>query len=127
MAQTAVHEDYLGPMFLLPAEKAAGEIGKTGTKTMLQILDEIRADKKLAGSAHWSDSNKLKDGVLKRAPDEMIKYASQFTVSADQIEEKYAELVNIAGKNRGFFFFFCILQLDVYFISKESKLTCMNL
>ncbi|BDD58748.1 hypothetical protein MAP00_004003 [Monascus purpureus] len=96
LAQTAVHEDYIAPLYLVPAEKAAGGVGKRGEKTLLHILDEIHADKKLASSAHWSDRNKFKDGVMTRAPDEMIKYASQFTISGDQLEEKNAELVNLA-------------------------------
>lgn len=102
LAETAIHEDYIAPLYLVPAEKAAGGVGKRGEKTLLQILDEIHADKKLASSAHWSDRNKFKDGVMTRAPDEMIKYASQFTISGDQLEEKNAELVNLAGENQSF-------------------------
>lgn len=98
LAQTAVHEDYLSPLFLEPAQKAAGGVGKPGKKTMLQILEEIRSDKKLANSVHWSDNNKFRDGVMNRAPEEMIKHASQFTVAADQLQEKNAELINTAGE-----------------------------
>ncbi|PYH96124.1 hypothetical protein BO71DRAFT_482315 [Aspergillus ellipticus CBS 707.79] len=94
LAQTAVHEDWIGPLFFQPVEKAAGGIGKPGKKSMLQILEEIRADKKLMGSSHWTDSTRMKNGVLKRASDEMIKYAAEFTVSADQVEQKIAEIIN---------------------------------
>jgi len=59
-------------------------------------LDEIRADKKLSNAAHWDDENKVRDGVMVRAPDEMIKYASQFKVEPDELEEKAAEMVNAA-------------------------------
>lgn len=90
----------MGRLYLLPVEKAAGGIGNPGKKTMLQILNEIRADKKLAESAKWEDGQKIRDGVLKRAPDEMIKYAAQFSVSAEQMEEKLAEVLNIVGKHR---------------------------
>ena len=98
LAQTAVHEDWTGPRFLFPAEKAAGGVGKPGKKTMLQLLEEAAADKKLARSATWEDGNKLRDGVLKRAPEEMIKYAAQFTVSEEQVQEKFAETVDTCGK-----------------------------
>lgn len=98
LAQTAVHEDWTGPRFLFPAEKAAGGVGKPGKKTMLQLLEEAAADKKLATSATWEDGNKLRDGVLKRAPEEMIKYAAQFTVSEEQMQEKFAETVDTCGK-----------------------------
>ncbi|KAE8150168.1 hypothetical protein BDV25DRAFT_154887 [Aspergillus avenaceus] len=94
LAQAAVHDDWTGTKFLVPAEKAAGGIGKQGKKSMLQILEEIRADTKLATSAHWEDSNKMRDGILVRAPDEMIKHAAEFTVSEDQLEEKLAEIIN---------------------------------
>lgn len=97
LAQAAVHEDYM-KRFLWPAEKAAGGIGKPGKKTLLQIMDEIRADKKLCASVHWKYGNKMMDGVMTRAPDEMIKYASQFTVSGDQLEEKMIEIINLTGE-----------------------------
>lgn len=98
LAQAATHEDWTGPMFLLPAEKAAGGIGKPGKKTLLQILEEIRNNEKLANSAHWDDENRMRDGVLVRAPDEMIKHAAEFTISEDQIEEKLVEIVDTVGK-----------------------------
>lgn len=98
LAQAAVHDDWI-EKFLIPAEKAAGGIGNRGTKTMLQLLDEMRADKKLVESVEWPDSNKISEGVLQRAPEEMIKYASQYTVSADQVEEKLAEMINAVGEN----------------------------
>ncbi|KAL4933814.1 questin oxidase family protein [Aspergillus undulatus] len=94
LAQTAIHDDWTGPMFLFPVEKAAGGVGKRGSKTMLQLLEEARTDRKLASSVHWEDGNKLRDGVLKRAPEEMIKYASQWTVSEEQMQEKFAEMVD---------------------------------
>ncbi|KAB8258730.1 hypothetical protein BDV32DRAFT_125450 [Aspergillus pseudonomiae] len=94
LAQAATHENWTGPMFLLPAEKAAGGIGKPGKKSLLQILEEVRSDDKLANSAHWEDENRMRDGVLVRAPDEMIKHAAEFTVSEDQMEEKLVEIVD---------------------------------
>ena len=96
LAQAAVHGDYMGDLYLLLVEKAAAN-GKTGKKRMLQLLDEMRADKKLCASAHWSDGNKM-EGVMERAPHEMIKYASQFTVSPDQLEEKMIEIINLVGE-----------------------------
>ncbi|KAK9312397.1 hypothetical protein V1524DRAFT_449697 [Lipomyces starkeyi] len=93
LAQAAVHDTWIGD-FLLPAEKAAGRIGKRGEKTLLQLLDEVRGNQKLVNSVQWPDSNKIRDGILKRAPDEMLRYASQYTVSADRLEEKLAEMIN---------------------------------
>lgn len=76
------------------AEKAA--IAEK-SKSMVEILDEIHADTKLSTAPHWEDSNKIRDGLLVRAPDEMIKYASQWTVKSDELEAKTAEMTNAAG------------------------------
>ncbi|KAL4778098.1 hypothetical protein BJX76DRAFT_363056 [Aspergillus varians] len=96
LAQTAIHDEWTGPRFLFPAEKAAGGIGKEGGKPMLQILEEARADRKLAGSVRWDDGNKLRDGVLRRAPEEMIRFASQYRVAEGQMWERFAEIVDVA-------------------------------
>ena len=93
-AQTAVHSGWIGD-FLLPAEKAAALCDEsTKNKSLVDLLTEICNDEKLSTAAHWSDGNKIRDGLLARAPDEMIHYASQFTVSPSQLEEKTAEMIN---------------------------------
>ena len=101
LAQTAIHDVWIGDLFF-PAEKAARESGDPGTKGYVQLLDEIRADKKLSTAPHWEDGNKIRDGLLKRAPEEMIKYASQYKVPADRLDEKLAEMVDGVGKNLPF-------------------------
>lgn len=99
LAQAAVHDNWMAPFFL-DAEKAANASGAKpqDTKTIVQLLDEIRADKKLSSAAHWKDGNKIRDGILKRAPDEMLKYASQYVIDESQLEEKTAEMINAASK-----------------------------
>lgn len=97
LAQTAIHDAWIGTLFFA-AEKAAGGSGNPGTKSYVQLLDEIHADEKLSTAPHWSDGNKIRDGILKRAPDEMVKYASQYKVSLDQLDEKLPEMVNGVGK-----------------------------
>ena len=95
LAQAAVHDSWLNP-FLLGAEKAAASTGNS--KSLVGLLDEIRADRKLSTAAHWSDSNKIRDGILVRAPNEMIKYASQFKVGTEELAEKTAEATNAASE-----------------------------
>lgn len=114
LAQAAVHDSWIGKL-LIPAEKAAGGIGKRGTKTILQLLDEMRADKKLVESVQWLDGNKIREGILERAPDEMVKYASQYTVSAEQVEEKLAEMINAVGEKQLLSF-----RGNIYFIEDVS-------
>ncbi|PGH27114.1 hypothetical protein AJ80_01070 [Polytolypa hystricis UAMH7299] len=100
LAQTATHDLKYGT-FLLAAEKKAGGVGQQGgTKSLVQLLREIREDEKLSKAAHWEDENKFFDGVMTRAPEEMVGYASQFKVAPEQIDEKMAELVNAVGKRR---------------------------
>jgi hypothetical protein len=55
--------------FFLGAEKAA-KSGGSSKKTLPVLIDEIYQDKKLSGASHWDDGNKIRDGILKRAPDE---------------------------------------------------------
>jgi hypothetical protein len=98
LAQAAVHDDWLGRAFFLPAEKMSAGVGVTGKKSLLELLNECRADKALTESVKWADSNKIKDGVMTRAPEQMIKYAAQFTVSEDQVEERLVDMINTVGK-----------------------------
>ena len=97
LAQAATHDEWIGELFHA-SEEAAKKRGKTDSKSMVQLLDEIRADKKLSTAAHWDDGNKIRDGILARAKDEMIKYASEWTVKEDELEEKTAEMTNAASK-----------------------------
>ncbi|KAJ5689285.1 hypothetical protein N7462_003677 [Penicillium macrosclerotiorum] len=94
LAQAAVHDDWLGRTFFLPAEQMAGGIGKPGPKSILQLLSDIRQDKTLVQSAQWRDVNKIRDGVLHRAPQEMLGYAAQYTVSVDHVQERLADMIN---------------------------------
>ncbi|KAK5789410.1 hypothetical protein VI817_008534 [Penicillium citrinum] len=101
LAQAAVHEDWIGPEYFVPAENLAGGIGKRGSKSLFQLLNEIRTDKKLAQSTKFSDGNKIREGPLHRARDEMLNYASQYTVSEDQIEERVADMINTVSYYTG--------------------------
>jgi hypothetical protein len=112
LAQAAVHDNWMAPLFH-GCEKAAKEIrGKDGSrKTIVQILDECKKDDKLSKSAHFEDGNKIRDGILKRAPEEMIKNAVQYTVKEQELEEKTAEMINAAGMSWTRFQSNCILRL----------------
>ncbi len=98
LAQAAVHSVWMSAL-LMGAEKATKDNNVKQSKTLVELLDAIKADEKVANAAHWDDGNKLRDGIIKRAPDEMIKYASQYVVSPDELEEKTAEMTNAAGNS----------------------------
>lgn len=100
LAQTAVHGNWIGGLFVgaekeVQAQAQAGK--KTSRKTIVQLLEEIRNDEKLSKAAHLDDGNKIRDGVLKRAPEEMIKYASQVRFGEEELEKRTAEMINAAG------------------------------
>jgi hypothetical protein len=95
LAQAAVHDSWMSPLFL-GCERAAGAKGRK--KTIVQLLQEAKDDEVLSKAAHWEDGNKIRDGILKRAPDEMVALASQYTISEDDdLEEKTAEMINASG------------------------------
>lgn len=97
LAEAAAHDAQIG-QFLLCAEKAADDLGKPNKKSLVQLQDEVRADEKLRKSAQYNDANKFWDGVMSRAPEEMIKYASEYSIAADQMEEKLAEQIDAVGE-----------------------------
>jgi hypothetical protein len=79
--------------YLLQTEAASST---PSSKTLPQLIDEIRHNQKLVDSVQWDDPNKIRDGILKRAPEEMINTAKQWTVSPGELEKKTAEMINTA-------------------------------
>ena len=98
LAQAAVHDSWIGP-FMLGAEKAATSNGSKG-EPMVKLLDEVRANKKLSSAAEWNDSNKIRDGILVRAPDEMMAIAAKWKVMPGGIIEQTAEMTNVGCDSR---------------------------
>jgi len=81
----------------MSAEKAASsQKPSNGSWSILGLLGSIRNNKALTHSAHNEDENKIRDGVLKRAGDQMIHLASQVKVRPEEVEERTAEMFNAA-------------------------------
>jgi hypothetical protein len=98
LAQAAVHDNWMAPLFLGCEKAAKIKRGEEGLKkSIVQILQECKNDEKTRDSAQFDDGNKIRDGILKRAPKQMIRAASQYTIMEDELEEKTAEMVNAAG------------------------------
>lgn len=93
LAETAVSNTNYGG-YLIATEKAAKSTPSAPGKCLSDILDDIRADKKLSTAARWEDGNKVIDGIVGRASDEMIKYASQWKVGEGDLEQKTSEMIN---------------------------------
>lgn len=94
LAQAAVHEGWIGKL-LLPAEKTASE--KKSEKNLFDLINDIQANEKILNAPHWEDGNKIRDGLLARAPDEMIALTAQWQVNADDLDKKTAEMINAAA------------------------------
>ena len=110
LAQAAVHEAWMKGLFLGCEERVEEkdkekDKGKGEKKTIIQVLDECRKDETLRHAARQDDANKIRDGILKRAPREMVDMATQYVVrEEDDLEEKTAEMVNAAGTSMSLFF-----------------------
>jgi hypothetical protein len=101
LAQACVHDVWMQPLFSGIEEAAEKNRGKGERKTVVQLLEEVKKDEDLSNAAHWEDGNKIRDGILKRASERMIDIASQYTIREDDdLEEKTAEMINVAGKLR---------------------------
>lgn len=98
LAQTAVHDNRLGD-FLRRAEQAANtRTDHSQTHQPFASLFEAARDSgKLANSASIDDSNKIYDGVMKRAPDEAVELLSKVKVKPEELEERTAEMFHTAA------------------------------
>ena len=97
LGEAAIHSAWQDAFFFAVDEEVK-QNRHPSSESLVNILDSIRADKKLSGAAHWDDDNKIRDGILLRAKDEMVKYASRWRVQPDKLEEAVAEMTNAASK-----------------------------
>lgn len=95
LGQTAIHPTFLDSFFIETHDAATIRVSETDH--LVNIMDKIRADTKLSNAAHWDDSHKIRDGIMAIAKEEMINYACQWQVKADNIEEATAEMINACG------------------------------
>lgn len=97
LAQTCVHQPNFKEV-LLQAERNATHEYAEGRKmpSIVSLLEEVRSDEKLASAVRMEDDNKVRDGVLKRAPGEMLRILSKVKVSPEDLEERTAEMFDAA-------------------------------
>jgi hypothetical protein len=88
LGQAAVHRNRDGK-YLFAVEKAATE---PSSKTMPEILEEIRADRELTAAVDLAKADWM--GLLDVAPEKVVKYAKQWTVAPGELEKKMAEMTN---------------------------------
>lgn len=95
LAQTCVHRNDLRE-FLMVSEQNAAASSSAAMPSILSLYEAVRNDPKLAAAAHDGDANKVRDGVLVRAKDEIIKVASRVRVRPEELDARTAEMFNAA-------------------------------
>ncbi|TDZ74254.1 Oxidoreductase ptaJ [Colletotrichum trifolii] len=91
LAQAAVHKNQLGGFFD-EAERRGRRAETTPMPGILDLVEQIRGSEKLRASVRMEDANKVFDGVLARAPEEMTDIAGKVRVEPGQLEERTAEM-----------------------------------
>lgn len=98
LAQAASHDNSnIGTLFRNAESEAAIAYPTAKPKPMVQLLDEVRANDAIRTAPRWSDfGNKMRDGVIGRAGEEISSIAAQFRIRADEkeLERRTAEMIN---------------------------------
>jgi hypothetical protein len=97
LAETAIHENNVGPLFVA-AEKAAKEYSGPD-RTLSEITKEMFESKDLRSLIKQEDDNKTRDGIMKRGMETAAKLVGQWKVRPEQLEEKTAEMINNVCKS----------------------------
>lgn len=138
LAQGATHSNWIAKFFYQTEEAAAKNRSKP-SKSMVELLDEIHNDKEIYDAPRFKDGNKIRDGILARAGERMIGYASQYHIKPSELEEKTAEMINAATYFTGgaqrkrhavkfdFFFMHCV-NCSIFYTTflKQSWLSDAN-
>ncbi|KAH8807229.1 hypothetical protein F5884DRAFT_673432 [Xylogone sp. PMI_703] len=98
LAQAASHDNSnIGTLFLNAEAEAAIAYPTAKPKPMIQLINEVRANEAIRSAPRWTDfGNKMRDGIIGRAGEEMQTMASQFRIRKDEkeLERRTAEMIN---------------------------------
>ncbi|KAH7033090.1 uncharacterized protein B0I36DRAFT_361808 [Microdochium trichocladiopsis] len=97
LAQASVHGDAPYRKIFLEAEDGAVKNYQDKEKRMpsiISLMEEMRANEKIANSTKLSDGNKIRDGVMKRAPDETMRILTKVHVSPENFQEELAQMID---------------------------------
>ncbi|KAI6353982.1 hypothetical protein MCOR25_008803 [Pyricularia grisea] len=98
LAQACVHRDDLRA-FMLAAERLSRERRQPGDDEMgsiLSLYEAVTRHEKLSSAAREEDANKMRDGVLSRAGDEMAAMAARVRVRPEELHDRTVEMFNAA-------------------------------
>ncbi|KAG7131128.1 Oxidoreductase AgnL3 like protein [Verticillium longisporum] len=95
LAQTCVHQRDGLDGLLLKSERRARHVSQPAKMpTLLSLFQGLRADPQLRRAARFTDSNKIRDGILQRAEEAMLVALAQVHVGEDEVEERMAEMLH---------------------------------
>ncbi|KAF5018715.1 hypothetical protein F66182_9299 [Fusarium sp. NRRL 66182] len=97
LAQTAIHEDKYDDFISSAAEMARSDDAPPKMESILGLYEDGAQHEKLSKSARWQDSQRILDGVLTRARDEMAELAARVRIEESELEERTAEMVHAAA------------------------------
>ncbi|RMJ28751.1 hypothetical protein PHISP_00396 [Aspergillus sp. HF37] len=96
LAAGCVHDDW-PRLFLFPVEKHVQDNPETPPKSMLEIMDEMHQDPAIKDAVQMSDPlNKISDGLLAKARDELIPFLAQYRVqpTEDDLQSQMVDMVH---------------------------------
>lgn len=92
LAQACVHHDDIREFLLTSESRANSAPAPTAMPPLLSLYQAVAADPKLVAAPRMSDANKVRDGVLVRAKEEILSIAARLRVREDELEERTAEM-----------------------------------
>ncbi|KFY10106.1 hypothetical protein V491_07809 [Pseudogymnoascus sp. VKM F-3775] len=98
LAQAATHDNSNIETLFHNAESEAAIVYPTAKpKPMIQLIHEIHGNETIRNAPRWSDfGNKMRDGIIGRAGEEMQSLAAQFRIRKDEkeLERRTAEMIS---------------------------------
>ena len=98
LAQAAAHDNSNIVTLFLNAESEAAIVYPTAKpKPMIRLIHDVGANETIRNAPRWSDfGNKMRDGVIGRAGEEMQSLAAQFRIREDEeeLERRTAEMIS---------------------------------
>ncbi len=92
LAQAACHNKFFGP-FLRRSEQVADDSRHEKGSSLLDLMAEIRKHPELYDEDYWDGGDSLHDGILADAPLLLCEIAAKWKVTADDLDEKTAEMI----------------------------------
>jgi hypothetical protein len=105
LAQAAAHDvSNIATLFQNAESEAAISYPSLKPKSMLDLLNEVRSNDTIRNAPKWTDfGNKMRDGIVGRAGEQMASLASQFRIPLNQndLERRTAEMISTCAYMAG--------------------------